>query len=340
LKGDNFMKTNVYSARTLTQAYQILAENAALASSQNSRLPILAGGTDLMVQYNANPTALPDKLLDIWNLDELRFVEECSLPLTASSVATSQPPITGNRAENTPNAQLQQHPLVQQYAPTLIAAARTIGALQIQNRGTLGGNIVNGSPAGDSLPVLAAFDAVLELGSARGHRQVPFNQFYTGYRQTVLAADELLVAIILPKPRPYSVAEFYKVGTRAAQAISKVVMTIYATFDPNSCTENLASPANHAANSAKDSHCQRVKQIAVALGSVAPTVIRASQTEQLLANQLITSELIEQARQTLQRDITPISDVRSNATYRRTVSGNLLAKFFRECQMPAAVIGA
>jgi CO/xanthine dehydrogenase FAD-binding subunit len=299
------MNTNVYSPSTLTAAYQILAEHAV----QNLKLPVVAGGTDLMVQYNANSTLLPANLLDIWQLDELRTIDEWH---TVTKPVDNCPDALRVGALCT-YTQLQQHPLLQQYAPVLLAAARTIGAVQIQNRGTLGGNIVNASPAGDSLPVLAAFDALLEIGSARGVRQVPFNQFYQGYRQTVLAADELLLAIILPKQRPQTVAEFYKVGTRAAQAISKVVMAIYATTTTSS-----------------ENNSDQVTHIAIALGSVAPTVIRAFQTEQLLTNQVITPSLIDQARQILQQEIAPISDVRSNATYRRVVSGNLLAKFFRE----------
>jgi CO/xanthine dehydrogenase FAD-binding subunit len=278
------MNTTVYSVKELQEAYQIL-------STQEAR--VLAGGTDLMVLYNSG-IKMPKAVLDIWGLDELRTICDEGPHLRIGALCTY--------------TQLISHPLVQQHAPTLIDAARTIGAIQIQNRGTLGGNIVNGSPAGDSLPVLAAFNAELELGSARGSRQVTFNEFYTGYRQTLLAPDELLLNIILPKQLQRESAKFYKVGTRAAQAISKVVMSVRAEI-----------------NSEK-----KVENIAIALGSVAPTVIRARVTEQSLIGQTISAELLEQARQSLAAEVTPIDDIRSTEQYRRVVSGNLIARFLRE----------
>ncbi|HXD51243.1 MAG TPA: FAD binding domain-containing protein, partial [Burkholderiales bacterium] len=178
----------------------------------------------------------------------------------------------------------------------------------IQNRGTLGGNIVNASPAGDSLPVLAACEAELEIGSHRGSRYVTFNTFYAGYRQTVLAADELLVAVRLPKLGRGERDFFCKVGTRRAQAISKVVMAARARV-----AERL------------------VQSIRIAVGSVAPTVIRAPETETLLAGHLLTPDLIKQAQARLALEVSPITDLRSTEHYRRTVTGNVLAKFLRQC---------
>lgn len=278
------MNPTVYSVTELQEAYQLL-------SRQEAR--VLAGGTDLMVLYNSG-TQLPKALLDIWGLNELRAIRDEGPHLRIGALCTY--------------TQLINHELIQQHAPTLIDAARTIGAIQIQNRGTLGGNIVNGSPAGDSLPVLAAFNAELELGSARGTRQVPFNEFYTGYRQTLLAADELLLNIVLPKQLTNEKAAFYKVGTRAAQAISKVVMSVRAQISEE----------------------QQIENIAIALGSVAPTVIRARVTEQSLIGQTIDSQLLEKARQSLASEVTPIDDIRSTEQYRRVVSGNLIAKFLRD----------
>src|SRR5205085_10803510 len=182
--------------------------------------------------------------LDIWRVEELRGVGDEGEHLRVGARTTY--------------TQLIRSPLVRRYAPALAAASRTVGAVQIQNRGTLGGNVVNASPAGDSLPVLAACDAELEIGSARGLRRVAFNAFYTGYRQTVLAADELLVAVRLPKLREGERDFFYKVGTRRAQAISKVVMAARAGVSGRVVTS-----------------------IGIGIGSVAPTVIRAPQTEAL-----------------------------------------------------------
>jgi CO/xanthine dehydrogenase FAD-binding subunit len=188
--------------------------------------------------------------------------------------------------------------LVQKRLPMLVAAAREIGGVQIQNRGTIGGNVANGSPAGDSLPVLAAADAVVVLQSAGGTRRVPFNAFYTGYRRTVCAPDELIVAFEIPPVRGRQ--WFRKVGTRAAQAISKIVMAGVA-------------PARREKNAAPR----------IALGSVAPTVIRARRTEAVLA----AGGSIAAAQRALLDELSPIDDIRSTAEYRRRVAANLLATF-------------
>jgi len=275
--------TTVYSVEQLNEAYKILAEQP---------VKVLAGGTDLMVVYGSGGK-LPSSLLDIWRLDELRTITEENECLKIGALTTY--------------TQLVNNEQVKKYAPTLVDASLTIGAVQIQNRGTLGGNIVNASPAGDSLPVLSAFNAKIEIGSIRGTRQVDFNDFYTGYRQTVLASDELVLNILLPKQKEQETAKFYKVGTRAAQAISKVVMSVRATI------EN-----------------KKVLSIAIALGSVAPTVIRARETENLLAEKEITPSLLEEARQKLSQEVKPIDDIRSNEHYRRVISGNLIAKFLRD----------
>jgi carbon-monoxide dehydrogenase medium subunit len=277
-------ETILYSAQHLDEAYKILSDHAGVK--------VLAGGTDLMVLYTSGAPR-PAAMLDIWRLDELRGIAAVDGYLKIGALCTFSQLIGNDHA--------------QQYAPTLIEAARTIGAIQIQNRGTLGGNIVNGSPAGDSLPVLSAFDAELELGSMRGSRRVPFNKFYTGYRSNVMAEDELLINIFLPKQRENEIARFYKVGTRAAQAISKVVISARVEIDAE----------------------QQIKAIAIALGSVAPTVMRATATEQLLVGKTITAELIEAARRALMAEVKPISDVRSTEHYRRVVCGNLIAKFLR-----------
>jgi CO/xanthine dehydrogenase FAD-binding subunit len=184
---------------------------------------------------------------------------------------------------------------VQKHLPMLVEAARQIGGLQIQNRGTIGGNIATGSPAGDSLPVLAAADAILVLESADGTRRVPLTSFYTGYRTNVLQPDELIVSIEIP---PVDGRQWFrKVGTRAAQAISKVVMAAVRGIRPR-----------------------------VALGSVAPTVVRAYKTEQELAATGRTAD----ARRILMSEIAPIDDLRSTAAYRRRVAGNLLERFWAE----------
>ena len=180
----------------------------------------------------------------------------------------------------------------------LVAAARQIGGVQIQNRGTLGGNVANASPAGDTLPVLAAADAVVVLQSAVATRSVPFGSFYTGYRRTVMRRDELVIALEIP-----SIAGgqwFRKVGTRAAQAISKVVMAAVGGAEPR-----------------------------VALGSVAPTVVRVPRTEAALAR----GASVADAQQTLLEEIAPIDDLRSTTEYRRRVAANLLARCLEDLKV-------
>src|SRR6058998_3417815 len=193
----------------------------------------LAGGTDLMVMLHAHTLRpAPQAVLDLWSLAELKGVRRHGDMLEIGAAE----PYTGIIG----SAEAEQH------LPALVAAARTIGAAQIQNRGTLGGNLANASPAGDTLPVLLAYDAVV----VTDRRAIPIDQFFTAYRKTALQADELIVAVRFPLGRQVA---FRKVGTRAAQAISKVVMAVS------------RSPAR------------------VAIGSVAELPLRARRAEAALA---------------------------------------------------------
>jgi CO/xanthine dehydrogenase FAD-binding subunit len=280
----------VDSPRSLAEAYQALAKRHA------SPPTVIAGGTDLMVLMNAGLLRAPS-FLGIWNVPELREVSEVDGRLRIGATTTF--------------TRIAASPLIQRWSPALIAAARTIGAIQIQNRATIGGNIVNGSPAGDSLPVLAAFEAELEIGSVRGTRQVPFSSFYTGYRKTVLQPDELLLAVHLPKLHEDEKWSFTKVGTRRAQAISKVVMAA-----------RLRIVAGV------------IEEAAIGLGSVAPTVIRAKETERRLLGRRPDEVLINEGREMLMQEVTPITDLRSTSHYRRTVAGNLLARLLSSLRVP------
>jgi xanthine dehydrogenase small subunit len=238
----------------------------------------LAGCTDLYVSLNFG--TLPDsRFLNLWRLTRLRTIEMRGELLSIGALAT--------------HSELIRSPLVRRRLPMLAAAAREIGGVQIQNRGTIGGNVANASPAGDTLPVLAAADAIVVLASAAGTRRVAFTEFYTGYRQTVRRPDELIVALEIPAVR--GAQRFRKVGTRAAQAISKVVLATVVGDRPR-----------------------------IALGSVAPTVVRARRTEAALA----AGASIAEAQQTLIDEIAPIDDIRSTAEYRQRVAANLLALFW------------
>src|SRR6187397_1229006 len=189
----------VSSPRVLAEAYAVLADGPARP---------MAGGTDLMVALTGELGEPPDRILDVWGLDELRGIALDGDAISLGALTTY--------------TEIRRSALCREHLPVLVEAAATIGAAQIQNRGTIGGNVANASPAGDTLPVLAAADAIVVLQSARGTRRIPFTAFYTGYRQTVRQADELIVAFEIPaiSGRQW----FHKVGTRAAQAISKVVI--------------------------------------------------------------------------------------------------------------------
>lgn len=273
------------SVANLSEAYAALSE-------RGGSLKIIAGGTDLMVLMNARQLDATE-FLDIWRLDELRGITDEGATLGIGALTTY--------------TELIRSELVLRCVPSLVAASRTIGAIQIQNRGTIGGNIANASPAGDSLPVLAAFDAELEIGSARGTRRVAFNQFYTGYRGSVLERDELLLAVRIPKLKSGERDFFWKVGTRRAQAISKTVMAARVSVDGD-----------------------KIESMSIGVGSVAPTVIRAYRTEACLAGAALTPSLMEDSRRMIASEVSPITDLRSTEHYRRTVTGNVLVKFLRQ----------
>ncbi len=274
----------VVSARSLSEAYELLTA----ATHQ----PV-AGGTDLLVQITGELGELPERVLDIWGLEELRgiAVEPDALVIGALSTYT----------------EIRRSPLVTEFLPALAEAAATIGAAQIQNRGTLGGNAVNASPAGDTLPILLATDAELVLGSARGERSVPAGQFWPAYRRTARADDELLLRIRFPLVANRQV-RFRKVGTRRAQAISKVVMALAWRGESDEAWTD----------------------VRLALGSVAATPIRAPRTEAVLEGASPTPATADAAAAALAEELDPIDDVRSTADYRRAVGSRVLHRLIRE----------
>ncbi len=189
----------------------------------------------------------------------------------------------------------------------MCSAAEQTGSIATQNRGTLGGNIANASPAADSPPALLVYDAQLELVSARGSRWIEYKDFHTGYKRTELRSDELIRSIRLPRTKSQWKQHYRKVGTRRAQAISKVCLAAAAQMDAGKITD-----------------------VRIAFGSIAPTVVEAIATEQLLLGEPVSRSLVTAARETLAREIAPIDDMRSTANYRRVVAQNLLAEFLEK----------
>src|ERR1700756_286968 len=203
-----------------------------------------AGGTDLMVLLEAGKLA-HKKFLNIWNFAELRGIETSADHATLGALTTY--------------TQVRRHEILAREFPLLCRAGAETGSVATQNRGTLGGNIANASPAADSPPALLVYDAELELVSACGARWGPYQHFHSGYKQMDLQPTELIRRIRVPRNKNAWKQYFRKVGTRRAQAISKVCFAGAARMDPG-----------------------RISDVRIVLGSVAPTVLRAVRTEEVL----------------------------------------------------------
>ena len=280
--------------RAYVPSYQLttpasLDDALALLDSEPGVWKPFAGGTDLMVLLEAGK--LPHRnYVNIWPLRELRGIEIDNEHITLGALTTY--------------TDVQANAVLQREFPMLCQAASETGGLAIQNRGTLGGNIINASPAADSPPALLAYDAEIELVSRNGSRWIAYDGFHTGYKQMNMRDDELLSRIRLPRTTSELKHYYRKVGTRKAQAISKVCLAAVAKVEDG-----------------------RIATMRIALGSVAPIVLRCKQTEDAVRGEELNDETIARARETLMREITPIDDVRSTAGYRLRVAANLLVDF-------------
>jgi xanthine dehydrogenase small subunit len=270
-----------------------LAEALHLLAAPESSWRVIAGGTDLLVRHEHHTTRL--KLLDLSALDELRGIGETDDAIHLGALTTY--------------TDIIQSPLLRQWAPALVMAAREVGGPQIQNVGTVGGNLVNASPAADSVPPLFVLAARLVLRSVRGERTLPVHEFATGPGQTRLERDELLVKIILPKLQGdgQRVMVFEKVGPRKAQTIAKASVALCGWLNEG-----------------------RWQQVRLALGAVAPTVMLAPQTAQLLMSERFDADLLRQVIDTAAAECSPIDDIRSTASYRRKLVRGLLARILQQ----------
>jgi CO/xanthine dehydrogenase FAD-binding subunit len=248
-----------------------------------------AGGTDLMVLLEAGK--LPaGRYLSLWGLPELRGIEITDDEIVVGALTTY--------------ADVMRSEALQAECPLMCRAAAETGGVATQNRGTIGGNIANASPAADSPPALLVYDADVDLVSIRGIRRVAYDRFHLGYKQMDLAPDELVQSVRLSRGRGGWLHAWRKVGTRRAQAISKLCFA-----------------------SAIDLTGTAVRDIRIAFGSVAPTVVRAARAEAAIRGRSITHETIAASSDALARDIAPIDDLRSTAQYRLRVARNLLEEF-------------
>ncbi len=280
--------------RSHLPSYELLAPRhleAALDLVAGEHRP-LAGGTDLMVLLEAGK--LPHRRwVSLWGLPELRGIRETPQGVTLGALTTY--------------TEVQRHPTLARDYPLLCRAAEETGGVAIQNRGTLGGNVANASPAADSPPALLVYDAELELRSREGVRRVAYCDFHHGYRRMDLRAGELITAIHLPR-RPAAGdgrwrESYRKVGTRRAQAISKVCLAAALAVAGGVVTD-----------------------VRLALGSVAPMPLRCRRTEAVVRGQHLGAELVRVAQDELGREIAPIDDFRSTARYRLRVAQNLLGE--------------
>ena len=268
---------------------QSLDEVLSLLAREPRKWKPFAGGTDLMVLLEAGKLT-HRSYLNILPLQELRQIEVDETHVTLGALSTY--------------TEVQKNVVLVEEFPMLCQAASETGGLAIQNRGTLGGNIINASPAADSPPALLAYDAQLELSSTVGVRWIPYEGFHTGYKQMGIRDDELLTRIRLPRSKEPFIHYYRKVGTRKAQAISKV------------CFAGVLRQSG-----------QQIEEVRIAVGSVAPIPLRCSGTEKVLRGQTINDKLVEVAVKEFSREISPIDDIRSTKNYRQRVAENLLADF-------------
>jgi len=281
------------------EAHQLIAPGSLasvlelLASDPGAWTPI-AGGTELMVALAAGRLAAP-KLVSLWGIPDLRFIETKPETIVIGAGATF--------------LDLRAHEALAAEHPLIAKAASSVGSIANQSRATIGGNLVNGSPAADSSPALLVYDAEIEIVSVRGSRKVPYSQFHTGYKRNVLAAHELLYAVHLPRRFARHRQYLRKVGTRRAMAIAKVALAATALL--------------------KDGF---VREIRLAAASLAPFPTRLRQAEAVLLGCTITSEIMQAASGALLEEAQPIDDIRSTAEYRRRVGANLFKEFLLSLQ--------
>jgi CO/xanthine dehydrogenase FAD-binding subunit len=258
----------------------------------------ISGGTELMVALGAGRLQAR-KLLSLHHLKELRFIE-----VTADSILLGAA---------TTFTDLRRHPTVASDLPLLVEAASWTGSIANQNRGTLGGNLVNASPAADSPPALLVYAAEVTLVSSAGTRKLPYCDFHRSYKKTALRPDELLYSITVPRHHAGFVQYIRKVGTRNAQAIAKVALAAIARVDAT--TVPAAFPT--------------IQEIRLAAASLCEIPARLRATEHALTGQPLTPETIARARAALATEVRPIDDIRSTARYRAAVAANLLEEFLR-----------
>ena len=264
-----------------------LQEALDLLKGNESDKKVISGGTDIMVQLR-NYKIDPDIIIEISEIESIKGIDKKDGFITIGAAATL--------------TEITESDIVKRYCPILAQAAASVGATQIRNRGTIGGNVCNASPAADTVPALVALGAVATVASVEQERKVPLEELYVGVGRTAIGSNELITYISIPQPAENSAGSFFKLGKRKAQAISIVNGAVYIGV-------------NAAERKFTDVH--------VVMGSVAPTVLRIREAEESLIGKSINRQNIENAAEIVRSKINPISDVRATAEYRKDVSGNL-----------------
>lgn len=264
---------------------------AQMAAAPGSWTPI-AGGTELMVAHAAGRLNA-QKFISLWGLAELDFIRVQDDSISIGGGVTF--------------GHIRSHAAIASDFPLLARAASWIGSIANQNRATLAGNIVNGSPAADAPPALLVYDAEIELISQRGSRRIPYADFHLGYKQSVLEPDELVLALHLPRRFSKHSQYLRKVGTRKAMAITKVALAGTAIVENGT-----------------------IHEIRLAAASVADRPVRMIATEEALRGRWLTAATRNAARAVLLNEVRPIDDIRSTAEYRKHVAANLLDEFLAE----------
>jgi len=269
---------------------ETLQEALELQADEKTRGVPLAGGTDLIVQWESGVLPMPDRAMNVKGLLELKQISE-----------TDDAVIVGGGATH---MQMRRSEALQKYAPSLCAAAATIGGFQMQCQGTIAGSIANASPAGDLSPSLFAFDASVVVASVNGEREIKITEFYKGYRKIDLKPEELIVRFVIPKLKDGEKEFFHKLGPRAAQAISKVMGGYRGALSNG-----------------------KIERFSLALGSVAPTAVRLWALESWIKGKSLDEDVIAEGEERASNEVDPIADIRSTAEYRKWVSGRLVRGF-------------
>lgn len=272
-----------YKPDTLKKALDFLSEN-------EKAVKVIAGGTDLMVKLRNNRIA-PDVVIDVSEIESLTSIHRKDGFITIGAAVKL--------------TEIAENDMVKKFCPILAQAAASVGAVQIRNRGTIGGNVCNASPSADTVPALVALGAVATIVGAEQERKVPLEDLYTGPGKTVIAPDELLTSLSIPEPAENTAGVFFKLGKRKAQAISIV----------NGAVQIGVNVTEH-----------RFTDVKIALGAVAPTVLRIKEAEECLLDKSISEDNIKAAAEIIKNKIEPITDVRATAEYRREVSGNIFMR--------------